>query len=102
MPTNPRRSILGCCARAASGHATAAPPSSDMNSRRLTSNMGLPPLGSAPPIATTSRRWTRVGRLRHCLAHSLDHLVGATEQRKRDGEAKRLRGLEIDDQLDFR
>src|SRR5262245_62374601 len=29
----------GCCARAASGHAVAAPPSSVMNSRRLKSNM---------------------------------------------------------------
>jgi hypothetical protein len=27
--------LAGCCARAASGHATAAPPSSVMNSRRL-------------------------------------------------------------------
>src|SRR5262245_31253781 len=34
--------LAGCCARAASGHATAAPPSSVMNSRRLLSNMGLP------------------------------------------------------------
>ena len=32
------------CARAASGHATAAPPSSGMNSRRLMSDIGLPPL----------------------------------------------------------
>jgi hypothetical protein len=30
-----RRIRLGCCARAASGHAAAAPPSSVMNSRRL-------------------------------------------------------------------
>jgi hypothetical protein len=29
-----RQSGIGCCARAASGHAT-APPSSDMNSRRF-------------------------------------------------------------------
>src|ERR1700736_3735948 len=35
-------------------------------------------------------------------AHSFDRLVGATEQRQRHGEAERLRGLEIDDQLDFR
>ncbi|MET0471789.1 MAG: hypothetical protein ABWZ93_13115 [Xanthobacteraceae bacterium] len=27
--------IAGCCARAASGHTAAAPPSSEMNSRRL-------------------------------------------------------------------
>jgi hydrogenase/urease accessory protein HupE len=34
--------MVGCCARAASGH-TEAPPSSVMKSRRLTSDMGLPP-----------------------------------------------------------
>ena len=32
---NPTTGIAGCCARAASGHAAAAPPSSVMNSRRL-------------------------------------------------------------------
>jgi hypothetical protein len=36
VPRNPMVcSFAGCCARAASGHATAAPPSSVMNSRRL-------------------------------------------------------------------
>src|SRR5215472_18435376 len=33
----------GCCARAANGHPAAAPPSSVMNSRRLMSDMDLPP-----------------------------------------------------------
>jgi len=28
--------IFGCCARAVGGHAAAAPPSSEMNSRRFT------------------------------------------------------------------
>src|SRR4051794_24274619 len=32
---------------------------------------------------------------------SLDHLVGAAEQRQRDREAERLGGLEVDYQLDF-
>src|SRR5262249_18545404 len=34
----------GCCVRAASGHAAAAPPSSVMNARRLTLNIAGPPL----------------------------------------------------------
>src|SRR5271166_894334 len=33
---NPTRRVLsGCCARVANGHAAVAPPSNDMNSRRL-------------------------------------------------------------------
>jgi hypothetical protein len=39
------------CARAASGHAAAAPPSSDMNSRRFMSNNGLPPSAVGLPHA---------------------------------------------------
>ena len=35
------------------------------------------------------------------LDHSLDHLVGATEQRQREGETKLLSGLEIDNEFDF-
>src|SRR5262249_44510814 len=34
--------VCSGCARAASGHTAAPPPSSVMNSRRLMSNMGLP------------------------------------------------------------
>jgi hypothetical protein len=40
---NPTTGIAVCCARAASGHATAAPPSNVTNSRRLTWDIGLPP-----------------------------------------------------------
>src|SRR5215472_5155057 len=39
---SPMTGIAGCCARAASGHAAAAPPSSVMNWRRFMSNMELP------------------------------------------------------------
>src|SRR5213079_3672795 len=38
---NPITGVAGCCARAASGHAATAPPSSVMNSRRLLSSTGL-------------------------------------------------------------
>ena len=45
MPRNPITGIAGCCARAASGHA-AEPPSSEINSRRLTVSPSL--LETAP------------------------------------------------------
>ena len=43
MSTPMRRTCSTCCARAAIGHATAAPPSSVMNSRRFS-------LGKLPPV----------------------------------------------------
>src|SRR5438477_7705077 len=36
-----------------------------------------------------------------CLAHSLDHLVGAQQQGFGDREAKRLGGGEVDDKIEF-
>ena len=48
----PRNPIVGsftaCCARAASGHVAAVPPSSEMNWRRLMSSMGSPPKPAMP------------------------------------------------------
>jgi hypothetical protein len=32
---------------------------------------------------------------------TFDHLIGAAEQRNREGEAERLGGFEVEDQLDF-
>jgi hypothetical protein len=39
----------------------------------------------------------------HCSnqPHLFDHLVGAGQQRERDGDAERIGGPEINDQLDF-
>src|SRR6266404_486375 len=43
----------------------------------------------------------RLDRTSLRLAHLLDHLGGAQQNRGRDGDAERLRGLEVEDQLDF-
>src|SRR5262249_50315706 len=50
--TKPITGIAGCCARAASGHAAAAPPTSVMNSRRLI----VAPRGSKPRTASSHSR----------------------------------------------
>src|SRR5215208_1942525 len=62
----------------ASGHATLA-----TKRTLLLTWAGLPPAGSR----------------QLCLAHSLDHLISAGEQRWWDFEADRLGSLEVNDQL---
>src|SRR5436309_179403 len=54
--TNPTTGIAGCCARVASGQATAAPPSSVMNSRRLMTDMDLAPPRAAGFSLSQARR----------------------------------------------
>ena len=75
-----RNSITGivCCARAASGHAAAAPPSSVMNSRRFI-----------------------VDSLDNLIVDSLDNLIGELLKMQGHVEAKRLGGLQVDDQLEL-
>jgi len=56
-----------------------------------------------PPTADIGRR--PAGRIYATNGHwpySLDHLVGASEQRRRNFEAERLGCLEVDHQLDLR
>ena len=43
----------------------------------------------------------RLDRTSLRLAHLLDHLVGATEQRHWEGEIERLGRLEVDNELDL-
>ena len=50
----PIRANFLCCARAASGHAAAAPPSSVMKSRRFTSDVSIP--GKSPAMGTHELR----------------------------------------------
>jgi hypothetical protein len=70
--------------RAAVMPPTAAAPSRDQGGRR----------GQIPAARTCSKRRARCNAL-------LDHLVGATKQRQREGETEPLGGLKIDNELDF-
>jgi len=45
-----------------------------------------------------NRRLPRAARIAG-TERSLDHLIGTQQQRLRDGEAERLRRLEVDDEL---
>src|SRR5215207_2225520 len=53
---------------------------------------------ATPYLGRTSTGWIAPVR----LAHSFDDLVGEVHQRRRHVEAERLRGFEIDDELELR
>ena len=102
-----RRTRSACCARAASGHAAAAPPITLRNSRRLMSapGSGWHRIGS---VECFDRGWKRLRdgdmmradvRFVPTSVRLFDHFVGAPEQNQRDGEAKRLSRLEVNHQL---
>jgi hypothetical protein len=64
VPRNPIvGSFLGCCARAASGHPTAAPPSSVMNSRRPIRSPRRRQLSNAVATLATRLRLTPSSKL---------------------------------------
>jgi hypothetical protein len=83
ISTPTRRIRSPCCARAASGHAAAAPPSSVMNCRRLLRN-SIQKIPVESMIAVSSMR------VRSAHGNSFDHLVGAGEQCRWHVEAKRV------------
>src|SRR5947209_8103442 len=56
------------------------------------------PSGRYPLLGPDSHRLDRTS-LR--LAHSLDHLVGGGEQRRRHGEAERLGSPEVNDEVEL-
>ena len=72
--------------------------------------VGLRPARSTASPAARQRPLpdARISEGKFHRGHSLsrqplfDHLVGAAEQRQRNGEAERLGGPEIDGHLDFR
>src|SRR5262249_4839583 len=82
-----RRIRSPCSARAASGHAAAAPPNSVMNFRLF--------------IRSPHRRGADATICRAWKTESFNHVVGGHLHDQRHREAERLGGLEIDDQLEL-
>src|SRR2546422_5529297 len=115
-PRYPSRATLtGCCARATRGHENNAAPAHPINARRLTVRLPFrrcqshhdPSLSLCLP--NTHAQWPegehreRPARWSVTLGSgsSVNHLIRAQQERLRDREPERLRGLEIDHQIEL-
>src|ERR1700722_6523639 len=111
----------GCCARAASGQAAAAPPRRVMKSRRLTGSpfgreaepyhilslkavLCITAKSSCPRHLAALPRTAGRGRQETLALQNgplFDDLVGAHQERGRNGDPEGFRDLEVDGQLDL-
>ena len=94
-PKNPMvGSFAGCCARAASGHAAAAPPSSVMNSRRshsITSSARASSVGgTSRPSALAVLRLMTSSNLVGCLHRQVGRLLALEDAIDIAGRAPEL------------
>src|SRR6516164_10282927 len=87
LSRNPMTGSAACCARATSGQAAAAPPSSVMNSPRV-----IRLLFRSVKWALLALKVSGTGHPGHFgfILRSFDHLVGAAKQWQRDCYAKHL------------
>jgi len=80
------RPASGCCAHTASGHATAAPPSSVMNSRRLTPNFWsigalITLLASTVPVDAREFRAADIQEENHPTVQAIRHMGQSVNER---------------------
>jgi hypothetical protein len=75
---------------------------SDGSARRVRGMSAVPPIAPEFVHCSDLTESAISGLVQCSKIPSLDHLVGATEQRERESEAERPRGLHVDNQLQFR